>query len=231
MLIGIFGANGFVGTSIYNHIKLKYPNTIGISRNDYLNYQNTKFNILINAAMPSKRYWAKLNPQNDFEETVIKTKFFIENYIYDKFIQISSISSRCQNKTIYGINKKKSEDICLDLKNSLIVRLGPLYGDKLSKGVIIDMLNNTNVYVSGESKYAFTDIKWFGNWLSNNLDLNGIKEVGPNNYILLKDLASNLNSSSKFDGEIDNQIINTDDKYDLDVKKVYNFINRIKNEI
>ena len=36
--------------------------------------------------MPSKRFWAKNNPDLDYKETVEKTKFFIENFDYQKFI-------------------------------------------------------------------------------------------------------------------------------------------------
>ena len=62
--------------------------------------------------MPSKRYWAKNNPELDFEETVNKTIFFIDNFKYKKFIHISSISARCQSSTVYGINKKKVRMLC-----------------------------------------------------------------------------------------------------------------------
>ena len=59
--------------------------------------------------MPSKRFWAKKNPKLDFEETVNKTQYFINNYNFKKFIHISSISARCEKKTTYGKNKLKSD--------------------------------------------------------------------------------------------------------------------------
>ena len=61
--------------------------------------------------MPSKRFWAKKNPKLDFEETVNKTEYFVKCYDFKKFIHISSISARCEKKTIYGKNKLKSENI------------------------------------------------------------------------------------------------------------------------
>ena len=59
--------------------------------------------------MPSKRFWAKNNPDLDYTETVEKTDFFINNYTFKKFIQISSVSARCQLDTVYGLNKKKAK--------------------------------------------------------------------------------------------------------------------------
>ena len=38
--------------------------------------------------MPSKRFWAKKNPKLDFDETVNKTKYFVKNYDFKKFIHI-----------------------------------------------------------------------------------------------------------------------------------------------
>ena len=228
MIIGILGANGFVGNEIYNNLKNKYKNIIPLTRENYLDFVGLYFDCIINSAMPSKRFWAKNNPKLDYEETVNKTKSFIDKFNFKKFIQISSISARCQVDTIYGRNKKLSEDLCKNLTNYLIIRLGPLYGKKLSKGVIIDMINNSTVYVSGESKYAFTDIKWFGEWLSENIHLEGLIEVGPNNYIKLLDLAKKINSKSKFEGPVDNQVIFTNKIFDNDANNVINYINQLK---
>jgi hypothetical protein len=164
--------------------------------------------------MPSKRFWAKNNPDLDFKETVDKTNFFIKNYNYKKFIQISSISARCQLKTIYGINKKKSEDIVMLNSENLVLRLGPMYGEDLDKGVLIDMLKSKTVFIDGASKYSFTDINWVCNWIIDNLNLyNGVKEVGSNDYFILSQLAKKINSRSNFDGEIDNQTIISEEKY------------------
>ena len=231
MIIGILGANGFVGESIYKEILKTNKDTFKITRENHTNYQKQKFDILINSSMPSKRFWAKNNPNLDYEETVIKTNYFIKNYSYTKFIHISSVSARCQLNTVYGKNKKLSEDLCLKIPNHLIIRLGPLFGKKLSKGVIIDMINNSKVYINEKSKYAFTNIDWFSDWLSKNLIQEGIMEVGPNNYLTLKDLSKELKSSSKFEGLIDDQIILTKHTFDTDAKNVIKFAKDLQNEI
>ena len=206
-IVGVLGSKGFVGSSVYRHIKFK---KISINRNNFLDFKKKKFDILINCAMPSKRFWAKKNPKLDFKETVLKTKYFIENYNYKKFIHISSISARCEKDTTYGKNKKASELLVKKIKNYLIVRLGPMYGKKLTKGVLIDMINNKTVYRSKNSKYSFTSVDWVGKWIAKNLFIkNKTIEIGSKNYIKLGKLAKKINSKSKFIGKIDNQIINS----------------------
>lgn len=179
--------------------------------------------------MPSKRFWAKKNPKLDFEETVLKTKFFLENYNYKKFVHISSISARCEINTVYGKNKKKSETLVKRKKNYLIIRLGPMYGKKLTKGVLIDMLNNKTVYLNKNSCYSFTSVDWVSDWIVKNLSItNKTIEIGSKDCIKLKNLAKFINSKSKFIGRIDNQIIKSKKLYNSASSGVYNYIKKIK---
>ena len=176
--------------------------------------------------MPSKRFWAKKNPELDNIETVEKTIFFSDKFRYKKFVHISSVSARCQLQTVYGKNKKISEDIVMNNSNNLVIRLGPMYGNNLDKGVLIDMLKSNTVYIDGSSKYSFTDIEWIGNWLIKNIDkYTGIKEVGSKDFIKLQELAKKIGSKSNFEGEIDNQLIEDYEKYDSKSNFVYKFLN------
>jgi len=175
--------------------------------------------------MPSKRFWAKNNPDLDFEETVNKTNFFVKNYNYEKFIHISSVSARCQLTTVYGINKKKSEGIVLKNSNNLVLRLGAMYGEGLVKGVLIDMLNSKTVYIDGSSKYSFTNVNWICEWIIENMNLySGTKEIGSKDYFVLAQLAKKINSKSNFEGEIDDQIIISKEKYDSKSIDVLNYL-------
>jgi nucleoside-diphosphate-sugar epimerase len=179
--------------------------------------------------MPSKRFWAKNNPEQDFQETVNKTIFFIKNFNYKKFIHISSISARCQLSSVYGVNKKKSEDIVLKNSKNLVLRLGPLYGDGLDKGVLIDMLNSKTVYINGNSKYSFTHIGWVCEWVIKNLiSHKGIKEIGSKDYFTLSQLAEKINSKSNFKGEIDDQLIMDDEKYSSKSKDVLIYLKNFR---
>lgn len=179
--------------------------------------------------MPSKRFWAKNNPKLDYVETVEKTIFFCNKFKFKKFIHISSVSARCQLNTIYGENKKKSEDIVLKKHENLILRLGPMYGDNLDKGVLIDMIKSNKVYIDGASKYSFTDINWIGKWLVDNINkYSGVKEIGSKDSITLSELARKINSTSTFEGLIDNQLIEDLEEYDSKSNYVYKFLNDFK---
>lgn len=208
-MIGVLGANGFVGSSICSVLKKRKIKFKKITRRNYLNYQKYKFSILINSSMPSKRFWAKKNPKADYEETVNKTLFFCKNYNFKKFIHISSISSRCQKNTVYGKNKLLSEKIVKKLGNYSIYRLGPMYSHKLTKGVLVDLKNSKTVFVNKKSKYSFTDLNWITNYIIQNLKYNKnlVQEIGAYDYYVLEDLKKIMNSKSRFFGETDNQLI------------------------
>ena len=206
--IALIGANGFVAKSIKKYLlKNKNISLISVTRDNYeAKRKGNHFDIIINAAMPSKRYWAKQNPYNDFCETIEKTFNIVNNWNSKKIIHISSISARSQLNTTYGRHKAAAEKLVLNEKN-LIIRLGPMYGRSLTKGVIIDMKNHQQVYVSKESLYCFAPVDWIGESISNNLHLTGTLELGGNNAIKLSEIATTIGSKSIFTGPVDDQII------------------------
>ena len=110
MKVALIGCDGFVGNFIKLSLLKTENESIFVNRENYNDHVNDTFDVVINAAMPSKRFWAKKNPRNDYIETVEKTSFFLNNYKYKKFIHISSVSARCEKNTVYGKNKKISEN-------------------------------------------------------------------------------------------------------------------------
>ena len=223
--IALIGSNGFVGESIKKYI-LKDKNilTTLVTRDNYEEAKNEKkYDILINAAMPSKRFWAKQNPYKDFIESVEKTFKIVNDWKSSKIIQISSISARSQLNTIYGRHKAAAEKL-LDQENNLILRLGPMYGQSLNKGVLIDMKNNSPVYVSKKSLYSFAPVDWVGKWIYQNMHLSGIVDIGGNNAVELYEVAQRIGSKSKFIGPIDNQIISKEIKHAPEAIDVIDFI-------
>jgi len=207
MKVALIGCDGFVGNFIKLSLLKTENESIFVNRENYNDHVNDTFDVVINAAMPSKRFWAKKNPKLDYVETVEKTEKIIDEWKFKKLIQISSVSARCQPNTVYGKNKSESEQLCKKLDEYLILRLGPMFGPTLSKGVLLDLKQNNEVFVSGKSKYSFTDIAWIGDWISLNLDKKGLYEIGASDFIILSDLAKKINSKSVFSGEIDDQLI------------------------
>ena len=111
------------------------------------------------------------------------------------------------------------------MKNYLIIRLGPMYGPTLKKGVLIDLKNNQSVYYAGKSKYSFTNINFIGNWIASNLHLKGLIEIGSQNYIALKKLKEIINSKSEFEGPVDDQLIISKLHFNQDTYDVIKYIN------
>ena len=223
--IALIGSNGFVGKSIKKYIQNDKSKLITcVTRENYEAAKDEKkYDIIINAAMPSKRFWAKQNPNKDFCETVEKTFKIMNDWKSSKIIQISSISARSQLETTYGRHKAAAEKL-VDNNNNLILRLGPMYGESLNKGVLIDMKKNNTVYVSKESLYCFAPVDWVGQWICKNLHLSGTIDIGGKNAIKLNEIAQIIGSQSKFIGPIDNQIISKEIKHAPESIDVIDFI-------
>ena len=204
--IGIVGARGFLGSALCKAYRETSGNSvIAITRENYADSQGTEYDVLINCAMPSARFWAKQNPQKDFIETVQKTADLVYGWKYKKLIQISTVSARCQLDTVYGRHKAAAEALCS--QEQLIVRLGAIYDQEMKKGVLIDMLQGNTVFVDGESRYCFASRGFIANWIAANHARSGIVEVGGRNAISLRDVARHIGSCSKFEGALDHQEI------------------------
>ncbi len=203
--VAVIGANGYVGRELCNALT-RNPGILltRVTRDNYGQIQKASFDILINSAMPSKRFWAKNNPVDDFRETVKKTADLVYGWRFKKFIQISTLSARCQLDTVYGRHKAAAEKLC-GFDDNLIVRLGPMYSKDLSKGVLMDILEGRKVFVDGESKYCFAPLDFSASWVAGNLDCSGIVEVGARNSIRLREVADYLGFNVEFVGALDNQ--------------------------
>ena len=223
--IALIGAKGFVGQYINKHlIKNENISLTSVTRENYeIERIAKRYDLIINAAMPSKRFWAKQNPYQDFKETVEKTFNIVNNWNSSKLIHISSISARSQLDTTYGRHKAAAEKL-INKERDLIIRLGPMYGQSLKKGVLIDMKNNQPVYVAKESFYCFAPIDWVGEWISKNIEMSGVIELGGKNAIQLNEIAQQIGSKSIFNGPIDNQIVSNSIKNAPEARNVIDFI-------
>lgn len=222
--VGVFGKAGFVGRALCEALNKKGFEVHEFTRLNYEEAFTGDFDCVINAATPSARFKASQSPPWDFTETVFKTANIYYGVRHRKFIQISSLSAGCQLDTIYGRHKAAAECI-VDKKNNLIIRLGPMYGYGLKKGVLVDMINQSIVYVAGESRYCFCSVEYVGKWIAENLHRTGIIEVGAKNSISLSGLAANLGIAVKFQGAVDHQELAAESGEDFpDVSSVVNFM-------
>lgn len=204
-MIVVLGKNGFVGSTLCEHLTSQGFTFEAYGRKEFPSLlERTDVSIVINCAMPSGRFLAKSKPFYDFKETVSKTANIKYSFPDAKIIQISSISASVQLDTIYGKHKRAAELLLDD--SDLIIRLGPLYHKKLTKGALIDIIENKTVYVSGDSKYGFTPLEWVCDYIIKNLNTTGLIELGAIGFVKLKDLAYHLGSESTFIGAKDDQV-------------------------
>jgi nucleoside-diphosphate-sugar epimerase len=85
--IAVIGANGFVGSALCRQAREKFELT-KVTRQNYEDCRVKEYDIVINAAMPSKRFWAFQNPLLDVKETIVKTSNIFYGWNYNKFVQI-----------------------------------------------------------------------------------------------------------------------------------------------
>lgn len=228
--VAIFGYRGFFGSAL--HAAAEGRCGWEVSLVDRRNFEQTLsetsgFDVVINAAMPSARFWAENNPVRDFEETVAKTMKIAAAFPMSKFVQISTVSARLQLDTVYGRNKLAAECL-LDPARHLIFRLGPLYGAALQKGVILDIVGDADVYVSGDTRYAFTPVDWLAGVVLDNLDLKGVHEIGAQGSVVLEEMARDLGSRSRFVGDKDDQVFETVHDGAPDASDVLEFARALK---
>jgi hypothetical protein len=69
------------------------------------------------------------------------------------------------------------------------------------------MISNQTVWVSESSNYCFAPVEWVANSIAMNLYRSGIFETGAYDSIMLGDLSKMIGSQSKFEGDVDNQIV------------------------
>jgi nucleoside-diphosphate-sugar epimerase len=202
--IALIGSRGFVGSALKLALESRGYSVTPVTRDNYADRRQHAYDIIVNAAMPAARYWARTHPADDFRETVAKTADLLYSWRFGKFVQVSSVSARCQLDTVYGRHKAAAERLC-ETRGNLIVRLGPMYGPTLSKGVLIDMLRSQPVYVDGRSRYAFAPVSFAASWIADRLSNEGLFEVGARNAVALADVAAHLGVNVRFDGALDHQ--------------------------
>ncbi len=226
--VAVVGANGYVGSSLCEAFRAKKTvELVPVTRGSYRALSQGEYDVVVNCATGSKRFWASQDPKQHFIETVDKTEHLINEWKYKKFIQISSVSARCELGSVYGKHKLLAENLCGSLENCLIVRLTATYGPHLSKGVLIDLLNG-KVYVGKESRYAFAPLHFVSEWIANHLDRTGLVEVGAKNTISLREIADRLNLKVEFGDRIENQEIMDPEETFPDAADVLFFMNNMK---
>ena len=226
--IAVIGSSGFVGSALIRELKNRGTfKVLPIGRNDDTNAIILKADYVIHTANPAARFFAKKNPEIDFNESVEKTFSLKKLAKKKKFILISSISARTQLDTVYGRNRRACECL-MNEKENLIIRLGPMFGGNKEVGALHDILKNDPVFVSEKTKYAFVNVSYNAKKIIDLIDENGLIELGAKNAIELSELKNILGSSSEFSGDDDTQIAIDPQPDAPDVNEVIEFARKIQ---
>ena len=223
--VGLLGCRGFVGSALFQALHKAGYDVASVSRDTYEEHRNGRYDVLINSAMPSQRFWALNNPLQDFEATVTLTADLIYNWHWSKFVQISTVSARCQLDHPYGLNKSCAETLVLNQSaNNLVIRLGGLYGRGLDKGTVFDVMNGNRLFVHGDSKYNFIDVQRAAGIIVQKLDETGIVEIGARDQISLIEIAEHFRFDVEFGERIESQHTENPLEDYPEAKKVLEFV-------
>lgn len=208
--VAVVGAAGFFGSSVVRVLSRQGHDVTPVTRATFADAKSAAYDVVINSAMPSKRFWARQHPDLDFVETVGKIADLLYGWKFSRFIQISSVSARSERDTVYGRHKATAEVLC-ERSDALVVRLTALYGAAMTKGSIVDIVRNQPVYVDAESRYAFTPVDFAAEWVAAHLERTGLVEVGARDSISLGEVAAALGRAVTFTGPCENQSVMSPD--------------------
>jgi nucleoside-diphosphate-sugar epimerase len=208
--VAVVGAAGFFGTALTQALERRACDVTAVTRASYDDARHSTYDVVINTAMPSRRFWARQHPDQDFAETVGKTAALLYGWTFERFVQISSVSARCERDTVYGRHKATAEVLC-ERPDALVVRLTALYGPTMTKGSIVDIVRNHPVYVDADSRYAFTPVDFAAGWVAAHLDRTGLIEVGARDTVSVREVADALGRSVMFTGPREDQAVESPD--------------------
>jgi hypothetical protein len=113
-------------------------------------------------------------------------------------------------------------------KGGGVVRLGPMFGGNRTFDTLHDILENRNVFFSGDTEYGYCDVAWNANYIVQKLlNLQELCEIGARNAISLVEIARELGSLSKFGKVNDTQRI-LDFETGPDALNVLEYAKRLK---
>ncbi len=173
----VIGSNGLVGNSIcqelINNDSIElYP----INRFNIQEYWGFRCDILINANGSSRKNWCNLNSTQSFKVNCLSFYEYMERFIPDRYILISSvdiysdtssINSTHENVTIisddlctYGLHKYIAESLVKNHYNDFyILRLSAVVSSGLKKNALYDITRRRKLMLSPFSKINFIDAK------------------------------------------------------------------------
>ncbi|MEK7115107.1 MAG: NAD-dependent epimerase/dehydratase family protein [Patescibacteria group bacterium] len=185
--IAVLGGRGMLGSDLVKFLGQHYKIT-AIDKHNYQQYVGKNFDVLINANGNSRKFWANQNPYLDFEASTISVYKSLFDFKFKKYVYISSVFLY-ENFPVAKISAKNAfEDRELDVKNFspyslhkflseqmvkryasdyLIFRCNTMIGKNAKKGVVFDILNNKELFITLTSKLQLITTKEVANIIHN----------------------------------------------------------------
>jgi nucleoside-diphosphate-sugar epimerase len=210
MRVVLLGAAGFVGSQIAaSAAQLPNVELVPVIRGQSWDGACEGADVVIHCANPAGRFRANSEPERDFVESVEQTcKLARLRKPGARWVLVSSISCRTQLDTVYGRHRRACECLALAASNTLVVRLGPMYGGHRTRDTLHDLVASRPIFVSAQTRYAYSPVAWSAAQVLHHAISSrcGLVEVGARNAIVLSELARSVGSDSEFNGPVDDQI-------------------------
>jgi nucleoside-diphosphate-sugar epimerase len=178
--IGILGANGFVGRALVDHFVKSGYEVTAITRENFSKYNNSHFDIFLDAAGNSKKFIADENRMLDFDLTVRHRMQTLISFTAPLHVHISSVdvyqdltdpTQNTEETTVdlsansnYGFTKRLAEMLVQrHAPQWLIFRLSGMVGPGLSKNPVYDIANGLPIRIHPDSSYQFCSTEYVAN--------------------------------------------------------------------
>ncbi len=169
--VGILGGNGMLGSDLVKFLGKDFATT-AIDKENYGAHRGAAFDVLINANGNSRRFWANENPAEDFELSTVSVMRSFFDFHYKTYVYISSPDvyenpaspatalehTPCDIRKLspYGFHKRLGEELVTHYAdNFLILRPAALLGTRLNKGIVYDITDENELYVTLDSRVQF----------------------------------------------------------------------------
>tara|TARA_B100000242_G_C42915806_1_gene424601 strand:- start:23 stop:811 length:789 start_codon:yes stop_codon:yes gene_type:complete len=166
--VGIIGANGTVGKSLYDQFSKNFSKVHKINRLNFIESESYQFNILIVTCFDARKYMVNKYPLEDLKH-INEVFERLKNFEANTLILISTIdvySSRVGNEASalsfnacgYSFNRYLCElYIKQFFEKSYVIRLQGLVGKTIKKNFLYDLKHNNNV----ENIDKFLEVQYY----------------------------------------------------------------------
>lgn len=155
MRIGVIGSKGFIGREIYKHLPDTDRSPIWCA-----DWDDSYYDIVIDANGSSKKYLAESDPEQDFKASVDSVMNRVSHLKYGKYIYISTIDAEVPGENHYGFNRKLAERIVKHYCDKwTIIRLCSVIGENMTKGIVYDILRGDEIFATTDSLIQVISVK------------------------------------------------------------------------